>query len=208
MTEAGLRRQVAAERREQADILATLTPEQWDHPTLCGGWRVREVIAHTTMPFRMSPPRFVFAMARSGGNFDRMADRTARRDAARMSTDELLACLRDNLDHPWTPPGGGVRGALSHDVIHGLDWTVGAGLDRLVPPERVAEVLAGLRPRNVRFFGAPLDGVELRATDIDFTYGEGTPVRGLAQDLLLAICGRKLPAGRLSGDEADRFTAA
>ena len=69
-------------------------------------------------------------------------------------------------------------------------------------------MLAGLRSRNVRFFGADLDGVQLRATDVDFTYGAGEPVHGRAQDLLLAICGRKLPVGRLSGDEARRFAAA
>ncbi|HNM85526.1 MAG TPA: maleylpyruvate isomerase family mycothiol-dependent enzyme, partial [Mycobacterium sp.] len=35
------------ERREFADFLATLTPEQWDEPSLCSRWRVRDVVAHT-----------------------------------------------------------------------------------------------------------------------------------------------------------------
>ena len=35
------------ERREFADFLATLTPEQWDGPSLCSQWRVRDVVAHT-----------------------------------------------------------------------------------------------------------------------------------------------------------------
>ena len=34
------------ERAELADFLATLTPEQWDAPTLCTLWRVRHVVAH------------------------------------------------------------------------------------------------------------------------------------------------------------------
>ena len=65
-----------------------------------------------------------------------------------MSADELLAAVRDNVEHRWTPPGGGVHGALSHDVIHGLDITVGLGLDRRVPPDRMAMVLAGMKPKN------------------------------------------------------------
>ena len=33
-----------AERK--ADFLATLTPGQWEAPSLCAGWRVRDVVAH------------------------------------------------------------------------------------------------------------------------------------------------------------------
>jgi len=179
-------------------MLAGLRPDQWNAPTLCAGWRVREVIAHTTAPFRTSLGRTLLDLARARGNVNRMADRSARRDAALLSAEELLASLRDNIEHPWTPPGGGVQGALSHDVIHGLDITVGLGLDRRVPPERVALVLAGMRPRNIAFFGTDLDGIQLRATDIDWTYGTGTPVLGRAQDLLLYVCGRDLPAGRVT----------
>ena len=199
---------VQAERTEQADLLATLTPEQWNAPTLCAGWRVREVIAHTTLPFRMSLVRAALELARARGDINRMADRQARRDTARLSPEQLLASLRDNITHPWTPPGGGPVGALSHDVIHGLDITVGLGLDRRPPPERVALVLGDLRTENLAFFGTDLTGVRLEATDLDWTYGTGTPVRGLAQDLLLTVCGRSLPPGRLEGDAAHRFTAA
>ncbi len=54
-----------------------------------------------------------------------------------------------------------LEGALSHDVIHGLDITVGLGLDRQVPSERVAMVLAGMRPRHIAFFGTDLAGDRL-----------------------------------------------
>ncbi|MEV4493599.1 maleylpyruvate isomerase family mycothiol-dependent enzyme [Micromonospora coxensis] len=206
MDEDELRAAVAAERREQATVLAALRPEQWDTPTLCDGWRVREVVAHITMPFRASLGRTVVDLVRAGGSVNRMADRCARRDAARLSPAQLVAALADNADHPWTPPGGGVAGALSHDVIHGLDVTVGLGTDRRVPPERVAAVLAAMSPRSIRFFGADLTGVRLEATDLDWQFGAGTPLRGLAQDLLLVVCGRRLPPGRLTGTPARRFT--
>ena len=41
---------VAGERRDLAAVLAGLTPEQWDAPSLCTGWRVREVAAHLSLP--------------------------------------------------------------------------------------------------------------------------------------------------------------
>ncbi len=34
------------ERAEFADFLETLSPRQWDEPSLCDGWRVRDVVAH------------------------------------------------------------------------------------------------------------------------------------------------------------------
>ena len=45
---------------------------------MCAGWRVREVVAHMTMPFRMSVPRFGLEMAKARGDFNRMADVVAR----------------------------------------------------------------------------------------------------------------------------------
>lgn len=199
-------RLIAGERRDLAAILAGLPPESWDSPTLCAGWRVREVVAHITMPFRYRPPRFAAEMIRSRGSFSRMADRCARRDGTAPPS-QLAAALRDNEDHPWKPPGGGYQGALTHDVIHGLDITVALGLGRRVPPERLAIVLDGISAaKSVRFFGADLGGVELRADDLDWSFGSGEPVSGSAQDLALVVCGRKLPPGQLRGGPSARFT--
>ncbi|MBO0810259.1 MAG: maleylpyruvate isomerase N-terminal domain-containing protein, partial [Actinobacteria bacterium] len=36
-------RAIDAERTGLADLLAGLTAEQWEVPSLCAGWRVREV---------------------------------------------------------------------------------------------------------------------------------------------------------------------
>lgn len=36
----------AAERAEMADFLESLSAEQWEAPSLCAGWRVRDVAAH------------------------------------------------------------------------------------------------------------------------------------------------------------------
>jgi hypothetical protein len=49
---------------------------------------------------------------------------------------------------------------------------------------------------------------ELRADDIDWTFGSGTPMSGTAQDLAPVLCGRTLPAGRLRGEPSERFTDA
>ena len=202
-----IRDMIAAQRAELAEVLADLPAPSWDEPTLCAGWRVREVVAHITMPFRYGGPLFMLELARSRGRFNAMSDRVARRDAARMSPAELAEAVRSNAGHPWKPPGGGFTGALAHDLIHGLDITVPLGLAKPVPEERLRLILpASLTDRSVRFFGATLDGIELRAEDMDWTLGSGTPLTGAAADLLLVLCGRKLPPGRLAGAPCARFT--
>jgi uncharacterized protein (TIGR03083 family) len=203
-----IRDMIAAQRAELAEVLAGLPGPGWDEPTLCAGWRVREVVAHITMPFRYGRGRFALELAKSRGRFNEMADRLARRDAAVLSSAELAEAVRSNIGHPWQPPGGGYTGALAHDLIHGLDITVPLGLAvRPVPEERLRPVLpASPDDRSVKFFGTDLDGIELRAADMDWTFGTGSPLEGAASDLLLVLCGRTLPAGRLSGEPATRFT--
>ena len=203
-----IRDMIAAQRGELAEALTGLPASGWDEPTLCAGWRVREVVAHITMPFRYSGPRFMVELAKSHGRFNEMADRLARRDAARMSPAELAEAVRSNIGHPWRPPGGGFEGALAHDLIHGLDITVPLGIGRPVPAERLRRVLpASTASKSVTYFGADLAGIEFRARDLDWTLGSGIPLTGTAADLLLAVCGRKLPAGRLEGEPAARFSA-
>jgi len=203
-----IRDMIAAQRAELAEVLTGLPEPGWDEPTLCAGWRVREVVAHITMPFRYGRGRFALELAKSRGRFNEMADRLARHDAAAMSPADLTASVRSNIGHPWQPPGGGAAGALAHDLIHGLDITVPLGLAvHPVPEERLRPVLpASLADRSVKFFGVDLDGIELRASDMDWSLGSGVPLTGAAADLLLVLCGRTLPAGRLSGEPSARFT--
>ncbi|MET9959887.1 maleylpyruvate isomerase family mycothiol-dependent enzyme [Streptomyces sp. NPDC006326] len=205
---AEVRAAIAAERRELAEVFDGLQPGQWNEPSLCAGWRVREVAAHMSMGFRLSLPATFGELARARGNLHRMTDRVARRDAAAHSTAELVAFVRDNAHHRWTPPVGGVTAALGHDVVHGLDITVAVGLDRRVPEDRLRILLDEIRPSGLKFFGADLDGVRLCAEDLDWSYGSGSPVYGAGQDLLLLAFGRRLPAGRLRGEQSGRFTRA
>ncbi|WP_433548848.1 maleylpyruvate isomerase family mycothiol-dependent enzyme [Streptomyces sp. CA-294286] len=203
-----VREAIAEERRELADLLDALPAERWDEPTLCAGWRVREVAAHMSFGFRHPLPKVLAELVRARGSMDRMTDRVARREAASMSKRALAAALRDNAHHPWKPPVGGWPAALGHDVVHGLDIGIALGLvDRRVPEERLRIVLGTASPLGTRFFGAKLDGVRLQADDLDWEYGSGSTVTGSAQDLVVVLFGRKVPPGRLGGTASGRFVA-
>lgn len=202
-----IRDMIAAERRDLALLLAGLPAERWDEPTLCDGWRVTEVVAHITMPFRYPGRRYLLELAKSRGNFNAMSDRVARRDAGLLTVPELTAAVADNVNHPWKPPGGGYVGALTHDIVHGMDISVALGIERTVPADRLGMILPSLTtPKIGKYFGVDLAGIQLRASDIGWTFGTGSPVTGAAQHLALLLCGRKLPADSLEGEQSGRFT--
>jgi len=88
-------------------------------------------------------------------------------------------------------------------VIHGLDFTVPLNIDWGVPEDRIRSVLQAVTsPKSRKRFGVDLKDIQLQAVDIDWSYGSGIPVIGRAQDLILVVCARKLPPGRLRGKRA------
>jgi uncharacterized protein (TIGR03083 family) len=197
---------IAAERHAFGDMLEGLTEPDWNAPSLCWGWRVREVVAHMTMPFRFSTGRFLGEMIRSRGNFARMADRVAHRDAA-APTGTLLDGWRTNENNPWKPPGGGYPGALTHDVVHGLDITIPLGIEHPVSEQALRVVLDhATTPLSLKHFGLDLTGIRLEADDLQWTFGDGEPLRGRARYLLMVLMDRRLPAELLSGSATARFT--
>ena len=190
---------VANEFLALADLLEPLPAAGWDTPSLCAGWRVREVVAHMTMPARYSGEQFAVEIRNYDGDFTRWSNVVAARDGA-LPAGVLVGNLRDEMLHNWTPPGGGYAGALNHVVIHGLDITVSLGASRRSTDEDLRAVLDDLTSGGAHaHFGFELDGLSLRATDMDWRFGSGTPISGAAEDLALLVCGRMLPAGRIEG---------
>jgi uncharacterized protein (TIGR03083 family) len=197
---------IADECGALADALESGGTAVWDAPSLCAGWRTREVVAHMTMPARYDGPAFMAELDAAGGDFTRLSDTVAVRDGA-LPASTLLAGLRSPVLHEWEPPGGGAEGALIHCIVHALDIVEAVPLDRRVPDGRIRSVLGLVatvdRPN---LFGLDLSGVELRADDLDWSTGTGALVAGPAQALALVACGRLLPLGRLNGEAAARFT--
>jgi uncharacterized protein (TIGR03083 family) len=199
-SDADLQPAVAADFLALADLLDSATDAQWDTPSLCAGWRVREVIAHMTMAARYPEDKFMAELQRCEFDFGRLSNEIAGRDAG-LPTRELVANLRSEVMQHWTPPGGGYHGALNHVVIHGLDVTVPLGVPRRSPDDTIRIVLDDLTLGAVhQHFGTNIEGRSLQATDLDWSYGSGPALRGAAEDLALVLCGRMLPAGRIEGE--------
>jgi len=199
---------IAAERRELADVLSGLSADQWQGPSLCTGWTVAHVIAHLTMPFRISEQEFMLGLQRAGGRFTELSDEIANRDS-QLPQAQLVSVLRDNAENPWSPPGGGLAGALSHDVIHGLDVAWPLSNEYPIPAQAMTAVLDSITsPGGQSLFGVPLDGLELSATDLDWSAGTGSQLAGRSRDLVLLLAGRQVPRELFDGPGARLLAAA
>jgi uncharacterized protein (TIGR03083 family) len=178
-----------------ADLLASSPVDTWDAPSLCEKWLVRHVIAHVTMPARLTPEQFGAEMAAAGGDFTTLSDTVATRDAS-LPVADLLDQLRSARLHAWQPPGGGAAGALSHAVIHSLDVTVALDRPAVAPTEAATAVLDLLTAARGTWFGVDLANVRLEATDTDWSWGTGQLVRADTGSLVALLSGRTLPDGR------------
>jgi uncharacterized protein (TIGR03083 family) len=177
-----------------ADLLAA-APDVWDAPSLCEKWLVRHVVAHVTMPARLTPEQFGAEMAAAGGDFAVLSDTVAERDAWLPLVD-LLDQLRSPGLHAWQPPGGGAAGALSHAVIHSLDVTVALDRPAAAPQEAVVAILDQLTAARGSWFDVDLTDVRLEAADTDWGWGSGEVVRADSGSLVALLSGRTLPDGR------------
>jgi uncharacterized protein (TIGR03083 family) len=178
-----------------ADLLADAADPSWDAPSLCEKWLVRHVIAHVTMPVRLTPEQFGAEMAAAGGDFTVLSDTVAARDAT-LPVVDLLGQLRSPQLHAWQPPGGGAAGALSHAVIHSLDVTIALDRPPVAPTEARTGVLDQLAASNGSLFGTDLTDVRLEAADTDWSWGSGRLLRADSGSLVALVSGRALPDGR------------
>jgi uncharacterized protein (TIGR03083 family) len=199
---------IAAERRCLADQLDDLTADQWATQSLCEAWTVRGVVAHLVMAHKVSVPRFTLAIVRAQGSFARANVALTAREAEHPTT-ELVSDLRGFAASHVKPPGFGSEAPLTDMLVHGQDIRIPLGLDTPQPIQPWKFALDFLvTPKARRGFGVrALPRVEMRATDLDWTYGSGEEVSGPAIALALAIMGRQARQQDLAGPGASRLVA-
>lgn len=89
--------------------------------------------------------------------------------------------------------------ALVDGMIHQQDIRRPLGIPRTIPEERVRAVLIyALTAPAVR--GAKCSrGVQLLATDLDWSHGSGPEVRGAGEAILMAMAARRSALDELAG---------
>lgn len=201
---------IEQQRLAIADLLEGLSPEQWESPSLCAEWRIRDVAAHVSM---VGLPPTTSQLLRDGirvrGNFHRLNTVMTRQRAAR-STDQLVADLRLHAASRKLPAVTSQSNVLFDVLVHAQDIAVPLGLELDTPPEAARDGATRVWSMGWPFWAKRhLRGLRLTATDVDWSVGSGADVRGPIQALLLLVTGRTATAApRLSGEGTAQLTRA
>lgn len=185
-----------AQRLALGEILRGLTPEQWEQPSLCHGWRVRDVAAHV-----ISSPQLdwratlrVLPGLRFGYNGMILRDALRRGQAA---PDEIL----DQFDRFAALRRGPATTThvepLLDVLVHTQDIVRPLGIGHPMPAEAAA--VAADRARLLRMAAGRLRGLRLAASDTPWERGSGELIEGPMEELLMLCTGREPRWERLSG---------
>jgi uncharacterized protein (TIGR03083 family) len=190
---------VADYRCTVADAFETLTHEQWESPSWCSGWRVRDVLGHLVHNAETSRVSMVRDVIRHPIRPDRGLDLNARQLG-----DEPVPTLAQRLRKAQH---GGVHVigfpaavGLGDVLVHGNDALRALGREFGVDPDDAVAVLnAYRRVGRLIFHARPSRNVRLVATDVKWSYGQGPEVTGRAIDLVMLMANRQQIVGTLSG---------
>jgi len=197
---------IDAERGTLADQFDDLSPAEWQTPSLCADWRVRDVAAHLTLS-QTGMLAATVALVRAGGSFNRMVRDTAKRQA-RLPTEQYSVLLRAMIGSRRTAPGLTHLEPLLDVLVHGQDIAVPLGRARPVPPRAAAAATARVWPDRWPFRAQRrLHGFTFAATDTDWSAGRGPLVEGPMGAILLLLTGRSAALSQLGGPGLDELTA-
>jgi uncharacterized protein (TIGR03083 family) len=182
-------RNIDEQRTSLAGLLENLSPQQWTAPSLCEGWKVRDVAAHLTHS-QMGPGRVVVEALKSGLRFDPMIKRLALED--NRSQAQIVAALRGMVGSRKRIVGTKPLDPLTDALVHGQDIAVPLGIDRPMP-----EAAAAASANRLWHMGFPMQpakrvkGIRLVAADADFAAGEGYEIKAPIRDILMVLTGRR-----------------
>ena len=190
---------IHAERRAMLADVEDLTDEQWETPSLCAGWTVRDVLAHMTATAKMTPPKFMGKFIGSGFRFTAMSAKDVQRERGATPAD-ALAFFRSRLDATSHPPGP-IDAMVAESVIHGEDIRRPLGITRAYPEDATTTVASFITKSNLLLGGKRRStGLSLKATDASWTLGSGPEVSGPLVSIIVALTGRKAGLDQLEGD--------
>ena len=196
---------IRRERSALGDLLESLTPEEWEHPSLCEGWSVRDVAAHVIAWPDSTLREVAIAAVRARGNYNRMIHDEAQRRSAR-PTAEIVADFRRLAGSRTRPPVVTYREGLLDILVHTQDIAIPLDRRHDMPIEAARDSADRYWRVGFPFYARKkLAGYRLEAIDTDWSVGEGAAIRGPISALLLLVTGRPAALARLGGEGLPRL---
>lgn len=198
MTKPNLMELAEAERADLLRFLRELTPAQWEAPSLCTRWTVRDVAIHIVSYDELSAPTLVTTFLRGGLRVGKVNDIALNRCGKLSQAGVIDLVARHQRPRGLTSMfGGGI--ALTDGTIHHQDIRRALNLPRTIPPERLIPVLNFALSAPTLPAKKNSKGLCLTATDVDWTSGDGPDITGPGEALLMAVAGRTDSLSELTG---------
>ena len=202
MRDPGLMRLAEAERHDFLGLLRTLTPEQWQAPSLCAGWSVRDVAVHVVSYDPLSVRQLGGAFARGRFRVDRVNELVLRAYDGLSTSAVVDLVARHQVPRGLTAGfGGGI--ALTDGTIHHQDIRRALDLPRTIPGGHLVPVLEFARSAPTLPARRLTRGLRVVADDVAYDAGSGPEVTGPGEALLMAMSGRSVALAELSGPGRD-----
>jgi uncharacterized protein (TIGR03083 family) len=197
---------IHAERKALAGDLGSVQEAQWSTSSLCTEWTVRDVLAHMTATAKMSPAGFFVKIAGSGFNFGKMQSKEIAAEKGGSAAETLAGfeAIMTSAGHPPGPPDT----MLGETIVHSEDIRRALGLKHAYPSEAVVQAADFFKGSNL-IIGTKrrIGGLKLRATDTEWSTGDGPEVAGPILDLLMAMTGRKAAGSQLTGEGVETLAS-
>jgi uncharacterized protein (TIGR03083 family) len=189
---------VRDETLDLAERLAELHDKQWNSPSLCAQWRIRDVLAHVTAGAEGAfGAGWVFkSMIRHGFNYNRWV----AVDGQRRGEQDPGVLLNSFRNTATNPSGARPVNSLMHVLIHGQDICRPLGIRRDLADEHLVTVADFVKTSFIFRANRYIAGFTLRATDVNWSYGHGPVVTGQAEALIMMMAGRMVALDDLSGE--------
>jgi uncharacterized protein (TIGR03083 family) len=188
-------RVITEQRLGVARLLEGLSDDEWEQPSLCAGWRVRDVAAHVSLvALPPSPGTLLVDFIRVRGNFHRLNTMASLRRAER-APEQLTADLRQHAGSRKIPLVSNQRNLLFDVLVHAQDIAIPLGIDLPMPVPAAAVGASRVWSMGWPFWARRrLRGLRIVATDIDWSAGAGAELRAPIRMLLLLLTGRTTTA--------------
>ena len=197
---------IHAERRALAADLESLSDAQWETPSLCEGWTVRDVLAHMTGTAKVSTASFFPKLITSGFSLTKLQGKDIARERG-SSPAETLANFKA-IERSTSSPPGPKDTWLGEALVHAEDIRRPLGIKHEYPADAAVRVADFYKGSNlVMGTKKRIAGLQLQATDTDWTHGEGPGVSGPIMALLMAMAGRKEAIADLAGPGVETLSS-
>lgn len=186
---------LSAERYELLALCQKLTPREWNEPSLCACWRVRDVVAHVAAS-QNEVGAYLRTLSEDGGN--KIIVNKRKEVPIQELLREFEASVKPNWFTKLLPAS-----FLWDNWVHQQDvrWVLGEDRQRLQDPVRLRIILTVPTMRTVK----RLSGFRFEATDLDWQGGDGAVVSGSAEAIIMALAWRPAALARLDGPGLPAF---